>query len=113
MHRTGIHQVGKTQLTNTVQPLYIRMLQYIIHQFVRKGQKTEDRIVNYLAFISHSLKMRAKILLFLQSYVEKLTLLTVYVQKLTFLSFFSCIFAKNVVPLHPIFKNHLPRWWNR
>lgn len=53
VHRTGVNQIGKTQLPNAVEPLYVRMLQHIVEQIARNSEKSEDRVVDYLPFVGY------------------------------------------------------------
>ena len=58
VHRTGIHQIGKSQLPDTVETLDIRMLQHIVEQVARNGEKSEYGVVDYLPFVGYHLYMR-------------------------------------------------------
>ena len=55
VHRTRVNEVRQAELTNTVETLHVRMLQHIVYQVIRDGQKTEDRVVNDFSFIGHTL----------------------------------------------------------
>ena len=59
MQRTGINQVGHAQLLNIPQPLKVRMLNKVEHQFRRDADKAVNRVVYNLLFIQ-SVVMQAK-----------------------------------------------------
>lgn len=74
MHRSRVNEKGEPQLPNTIQALYVGMLQYIIYQFIWYRQKPEHRVVNNLSFIRHTIKKRTKVQLFFEIHKKKLFL---------------------------------------
>ncbi len=54
VHGARINEIGKTQLSNTTEPLHIRVLQYLVEQVGGDTQETEYRVVDYLMFVRHS-----------------------------------------------------------
>ena len=53
VHGARVDEVAESELSDTAESLDVGVLEDVVDEFIRNGEESEDRVVDYFAFVGH------------------------------------------------------------